>query len=157
METSTPTISAPSSQLERVRHKLGHAHAGGHFDGKASILPDRVDAADAQAGIGDNLQFVAGLDARTSAIHAATQRVPLPLISAIEPSALCRRMRPDFGPVHEKNSMPSAPMPVLRRQSRRVRSGAIVVGHGFFGHDQKIVAAGVGLGKGNQSSSEYGK
>ena len=57
-----------------------------------------------------------------SAIHAATQRVPLPLISAIDPSALCRRMRPVFGPVHAKNSTPSAPMPVLRAQRRRVRS-----------------------------------
>jgi len=46
---------------------------------------------------------------RSCAIHAATQRVPLPLISAAEPSALCRRMRPDFGPVHEK----------IRRHRRR--------------------------------------
>ena len=63
-----------------------------------------------------------GCEPSVSAIHAATQRVPLPLISAMEPSALCRRMRPDFGPVQAKNSMPSAPMPVLRSQSRRVSS-----------------------------------
>ncbi len=56
-----------------------------------------------------------------SAIHAATQRVPFPLISAIEPSALCRRICPDRAPVHRKNSMPSAPTPVLRAHSRRVR------------------------------------
>ncbi len=59
---------------------------------------------------------------RFLAIHAATQRVPLPLISAMEPSALCRRMRPDWSPVQAKNSTPSAPTPVLRAQSARVSS-----------------------------------
>src|ERR1035441_3553307 len=77
-----------------------------------------------------------GRELGDAAIHAATQRVPLPLISAMEPSALCKRIRPEAGVgfvsfasflfvsfllVQAKNSMPSAPMPVLRAQRRRVR------------------------------------
>ena len=51
------------------------------------------------------------------AIQAATQRVPLPLISAMPPSALRRRMMPARSPVHSRNSTPSAPTPVVRAQS----------------------------------------
>jgi hypothetical protein len=51
--------------------------------------------------------------------------VPLPLISAMEPSALCSRMRPDLGPVQAKNSMPSAPMLVVRAQRRRASSAQL--------------------------------
>jgi len=76
--------------------------------------------ADPHARVSRNLDIVTAPKLRSRAIHAATQRVPLPLISAMEPSALCRRMRPAFGPVHAKNSMPSAPTPVERAQSWRV-------------------------------------
>ncbi len=47
-------------------------------------------------------------------------------------------------------------MPVLRAQSRRVRSARSRPPR-LFGDNQKIVAAGVGLGKGDQSSSESRK
>ena len=119
----------------------------------AVIVLNGVDAADAQAGVGFDCSSSPGWALIASAIHAATQRVPLPLISAMEPSALWRRMRPDFAPDQAKNSMPSAPMPVLRAQRRRVRSAQIVSCGGFFSDDEEIVAAGVGLGEGNQSSS----
>ena len=97
-------------------------------------------------------QLVAGCEP-SFGHHAATQRVPLPLISAMEPSALCRRMRPDWPGPGRKNSMPSAPMPVLRAHRRRVRSAQSWSCCRVFGDDQKVVAAGVGLGKGDQSSS----
>ena len=93
--------------LDRARRRLdchvrgansGNAHSGRHFHGESAPGLDRIHAADAQARIGRNLKLIARLEAAASAIHAATQRVPLPLISAIEPSALCRRMRPDLGP-----------------------------------------------------------
>jgi hypothetical protein len=86
------------NQLERVRHKPGHAHSGGDFDGEVVAIADGVDAADAETGIGVISSLSPGFEPSASAIHAATQRVPLPLISAMEPSALCRRMRPECGP-----------------------------------------------------------
>ena len=96
---------------------------------------------------------------RVSAIHAATQRVPLPLISATEPSALCRRMRPDLGrrvrdpgPGEEFDAVGADAGVALAKAAREL--GAIKILRSVFFDDQKIVAAGVGLGEGNQSSSQ---
>ena len=86
-------------------------------------------------------------------IHAATQRVPFPLISATDPSALCRRMRPDFAPVQKKNSTPSAPTPVFRAHRGRVRSAQSRPEAALSVTIEKIVATCVSFGKGNQSSS----
>jgi hypothetical protein len=87
-----------------VRRKPGHAHAGGDFDGETRRLRTlTMRQMRGPASVSDFERSSPGLRAeRASAIHAATQRVPLPLISAMEPSALCRRMRPDLGPVQAK-------------------------------------------------------
>jgi hypothetical protein len=120
VETSTPAISVPSASVTVRGAKLGmpmpvvtstsnpplaRTLFTRHTRSPASVSMERLSPACAPSA---------------SAIHAATQRVPLPLISATEPSALCRRIAPEQGPVQRKNSMPSAPTPVLRAQSRRV-------------------------------------
>ena len=108
--------SSPSSKRKRALPCRCHIHA------ESAPGNDRIHAAHARARIRFDLKHSPLRAPHASAIHAATQRVPFPLISAIEPSALCKRIRPDRGPVHRKNSMPSAPTPVLRAHSRRVSS-----------------------------------
>ena len=67
-------------------------------------------------------------------------------------------MRPDFGPGSrldcpgkEFDAVGADAGVALAEAAREV--GAIVICGGFFGDDQEIVAAGMGLGEGNQSSS----
>jgi hypothetical protein len=52
------------------------------------------------------------------ASHAATQRVPLPESSASLPSALKRRRKKVPSDLRSRNSIPSAPMLVLRAHRR---------------------------------------
>ena len=95
VETSTPTTCKPARQRHGAWREAGYAHAGGHFHGEFAVGFQRVHVANAQARFGGNFQLRRRVaKPRSRAIHAATQRVPLPLISAMEPSALCRRMRP---------------------------------------------------------------
>src|ERR1039457_2601874 len=53
--------------------------------------------------------------------HAATQRVPLPEISASEPSAFSSRTRRSASVAGSTHSTPSAPMPLCRSQIRRLK------------------------------------
>ena len=51
----------PLGQQNRARCKRGKAHSGGHFHGERATGLQRVHAANAQARIGRNLQFIARL------------------------------------------------------------------------------------------------
>src|ERR1039457_2912441 len=53
--------------------------------------------------------------------HAAAQRVPLPEISASEPSAFSRRTPRSASVAGNTHSTPSAPTPLCRSQIRRLK------------------------------------
>src|SRR5271157_5266714 len=57
--------------------------------------------------------------------HAATQRVPLPEISASEPSAFSSRTRRSASVAGNIHSTPSAPTPLCRSQMRRLNKWMI--------------------------------
>ena len=51
-------------ELDGVRFEAGHAHAGGDVDGENAAGVNAVDAANAQAGVGEDFELVAGLGSR---------------------------------------------------------------------------------------------
>ncbi len=71
---------------------------------------------------------------RRSAAWATAMRVPLPEISAIEPSRLCTTTATS-SPASVSSRTPSAPSPSAKSQSRRARAG--VIGQGGSSHTRK--------------------
>ena len=76
----------------------------------------------AAAGARAHAQLAASRGARRR--RATAMRVPLPEISAIEPSRLCTTTATS-SPSSDSSSTPSAPSPSAKSQSRRARAGVI--------------------------------
>src|ERR1035437_10160411 len=67
------------------------------------------------------VRMTAELRSFSAQYHAATQRVPLPEISASEPSAFSRRTTRSASVAGNTHSTPSAPTPLCRSQIRRLK------------------------------------
>ena len=99
----------------------------------------RLQLAGLQPGAGANHHRAR--DDSASQYQAATQRVPLPEISASEPSAFNSRTAKSASLAGKTHSTPSAPTPLCRSQMRRVKAW---ISTGSMGEidDQEIIAAG---------------